>query len=84
MDTTGHVWHQNPRHSHDTHSGTRQLLGTARAMTFGRRARGARGGAAPLCTAVDMEAAIDTVCVSCTSETNGMPMALRNDSTPNS
>ena len=32
---------------------------------------GARGGAAPLCTAVDMEAAIDTVCFSCTSETNG-------------
>ena len=31
-----------------------------------------------------MEAAIDTVCVSCTSETNGMPMTHRNDSTPNS
>ena len=53
-------------------------------MTFSADVRGAPGGAAPLCTAVDMEAAIDTVCVSCTSETNGMPMALRNDSTPNS
>ena len=77
MDTIGHMWHQKP-----TLSRHPQLL--PHAPWPSADVRGARGGAAPLCTAVDMEAAIDTVCVSCTSETNGMPMALRNDSTPNS